>query len=172
MVPVSFPHRSRNFLRKAGFNEQGDGLTNSPIQILLAEDFVPYRTMVASLLSGSSNFRVICQASDGVEVVEQAQLLGPDVILMDIGLPILNGLEAARRIREMVPAAKILFLTQETDADIVEEAFSFGAAGYISKQRTRSDLLPALTAVLEGKRFISEGLTAGRFAPKNGNRGG
>lgn len=170
MIQMPFSRHHRNFLIKAGFNQQGDGLTNSPIQILLAEDFVPYRTMVASLLSGSTHFRVICQASDGIEAAEQAQLLGPDVVLMDIGLPILNGLEAARRIREMVPAAKIVFLTQETDAGIVEEAFSLGADGYISKQKTRSDLLPALAAILEGKRFISEGLTAGRFAPKNGDR--
>lgn len=130
--------------------------------------------MVASLLSGSTQFRVICEASDGVEAVEQARLLSPDVVLMDIGLPNLNGLEAARRICELAPAPKIVFLTQETDADVVQEAFNLGAAGYVSKQRTRSDLLPALADILEGKRFVSEGLVDGhshqktaRTAPTN-----
>jgi len=143
-------------------------LAKSTIRILLAEDFEPYRAMVISLLSGNSHFQVICAATDGLEAAEQARLLGPDLILMDIGLPKLNGFEAARRIRELQPASKIVFLTQETDPDVVQEAFKLGALGYASKQKTRSDLLPALAAILEGKRFVSEGLAAGGYAPTNG----
>lgn len=123
--------------------------------------------MVTLLLSAHTHFQVTCETSDGVEATEQARLLGPDVILMDIGLPNLNGLEAARRIRASLPAAKIVFLTQETDSEIVQEAFNLGAAGYIFKQRIRTDLLPALTAILEGKRFVSEGFRDGQFVPRN-----
>jgi len=143
-------------------------LAKSTVQILLAEDFKPYRTLVSSLLTMNGYVQVIC-AEDGIEATEQARLRCPDLILMDIGLPKLNGLEAARRIRELVPAAKIVFLTQETDADVVQEAFELGAAGYVAKQKTRSDLLPALAAILEGGRFVSDGLADGRFAPKNGH---
>jgi DNA-binding NarL/FixJ family response regulator len=146
-------------------------LAKSIIQVLLAEDFQPYRAMVTSLLSADTHFQVICETSDGVEAAEQARLLGPDVILMDIGLRNLNGFEAARRIREFLPAAKIVFLTRETDADVMQEAFNLGAAGYIFKQRTRSDLLPALAAIVEGKQFVSEGSSDGQFAPRNGQDG-
>lgn len=73
--------------------------------------------------------------------------------------PKLNGLEARRQIRDLVPSAKIVFLTQETDADVVTEAFSLGAWGYVLKQDTESDLLAALASVLEGQRFVSSGLS-------------
>jgi DNA-binding NarL/FixJ family response regulator len=159
------------FFREVGLGSWVIVLVKSRIQVLLAEDFQPYRAMVTSLLSADTHFQVICETSDGVEAAEQARLLCPDVILMDIGLPNLNGLEAARRIREFLPAAKIVFLTQETDADVVQEAFHLGAAGYIFKQKTRSDLLPALAAILEGKRFVSEGFGDGQFVPRNGRDG-
>lgn len=114
---------------------------------------------------------MIGETSDGLETAEQARLLGPDVILMDIALPNLNGLEAARLIREFLPSVKIVFLTQETDPDILQEAFNLGAAGCVFKQKMRSDLLPALAAILEGKRFVSEGFAEGQFVPRNGGGG-
>jgi DNA-binding NarL/FixJ family response regulator len=127
-------------------------------RILLAEDFRPYRTLVASLLNQESHLRVVGEASDGLEIVEKAQQLQPDLIFMDIGLPSLNGLEAARRIRELNPSTKIVFLTQEIDADVVREAFSLGACGYILKQQVETELLAALAAVFQGRRFVSSGL--------------
>jgi len=127
------------------------------------EDFDCYRAVVTSLLAGNSRLEVICEASDGIEAVEKAGKLKPDLILMDIGLPKLNGLEAARRIQELVPPSKIVFLTQETDVDLVEEALNLGAAGYIVKQKASIDLLPGLAAILEGRRFVSDGLTGTRF---------
>ena len=131
-------------------------------RILLAEDFEPYRTFVASLLSKNPALQVIGEASDGLEAVEKVQNLRPDVILMDIGLPKLNGLDAARRVLDLNPSAKIVFLTQETDVDVVREAFRVGGWGYVSKQQVNSELLVALISVLEGRRFISTGL------PNNG----
>jgi DNA-binding NarL/FixJ family response regulator len=100
--------------------------------------------------------------SDGLEAVQQAQQLQPDLILLDIGLPTLNGIEAARRIREVSPASKILFVSENRSVDIAEEALNIGAGGYVVKSDATSDLLPAVKAVLEGKRFISASL-AGHF---------
>jgi DNA-binding NarL/FixJ family response regulator len=130
-------------------------LTISTTKILLAEDFEPCRCLIASLLDKNPAFRIRCEASDGLEAVAKAQELGPDVVLMDIGLPKLNGLAAARRILDLIPSTKIIFLTQETDVDMVKEAFSLGAWGYVLKQEAEGDLLGALSAVLQGKRFLS-----------------
>jgi DNA-binding NarL/FixJ family response regulator len=82
----------------------------------------------------------------------------PDLILLDIGLPSLNGIEAARRIREISPKSKILFVSQNRSPDIAEEALSTGADGYVVKTDGASELLAAVKAVLEGKRFVSASL--------------
>jgi DNA-binding NarL/FixJ family response regulator len=88
----------------------------------------------------------------------EAEELKPDLILLDIGLPTLNGLQAARQIRELAPESKIIFLSQESSADLVQEALSLGARGCVVKTKLQSDLLAAVEAVLEGRRFISSGL--------------
>ncbi len=87
-----------------------------------------------------------------------AQELKPDLILLDIGLPTLNGIEAARRILGIAPESKIIFSSQETAAGIVQEAMRLGAWGYVFKARAESDLLPAIDAVLSGERFVSSAL--------------
>jgi DNA-binding NarL/FixJ family response regulator len=99
------------------------------------------------------------EASDGVAPVRQAEELKPDLILLDIGLPRLNGLQAAREIRKLSPDSKIIFVSQESSPDVVQEALSLGALGYVAKTRAASDLLAAVEAVLEGRRFVSSGLT-------------
>jgi DNA-binding response OmpR family regulator len=96
--------------------------------------------------------------SDGLDAVQKAQELQPDLILLDIGLPKLNGLEAGRRIRTISPNSRILFLSQESSPDVVQEALSLGARGYVLKARAQSDLLSAIDAVLGGKQFVSRGL--------------
>ena len=146
-------------------------MERATIRILLVEDFVPYRDFVASLLDENPDWRPICQAADGLQAVEKAQQLNPELILMDIGLPKLDGLEAARRIRTLVPSSRIIFLTQETSAEIVSEALSLGAWGYIVKQQARTDLLPAVAAILEGKRFFSPGLDLNGIALAKGADG-
>jgi DNA-binding NarL/FixJ family response regulator len=138
------------------------------IHILLAEDFAPYRALIASLLNENSKLHVIGEVSDGLEVVERVHQLKPDLILMDIGLPGLNGLEAARRVLERNPSAKIVFLSQETNADVVREAFRLGAYGYVLKQQAEADLLPAITAVVQGKRFVGHGLSDDGFGFETG----
>lgn len=98
------------------------------------------------------------EASDGLGAIQKAEGLQPDLILLDIGLPELNGIEVARRVRRLVPTAKILFVSQESSPDVVRETLLLGAQGYVHKPRAASDLLPAIDAVLEGKRFVSRGL--------------
>ena len=99
--------------------------------------------------------QVICEVSDGLEAVHKAEELKPDLILLDIGLPTLNGIEVARQIRKLAPDSKIVFLSQESSSEVVEEALRLGAWGYVLKTRAGSDLLPAVEAVLSGKRFVS-----------------
>ena len=130
--------------------------------VLLVEDFGPFRALVSSLLREKPDFEVVSEASDGLEAVRCAEELDPDLILMDIGLPGLNGIEAARRIRELAPRSRIVFLTQEGSSEVVEEALSSGALGYVHKPRAGNDLFPAVAAVLEGNQFVSDGLLAAK----------
>ena len=98
---------------------------------------------------------------DGLEAAQKVQELQPDLILLDIGLPKLNGIEAARQIRKLSPASKILFVSENRSRDIAEEALSTGAGGYVVKSDAATELLPAVEAILRGKRFVSTSL-AGR----------
>ena len=100
------------------------------------------------------------EVSDGLEAVQKVEELQPDLIVLDIGLPSLNGIEAARRIRKLSPESKILFVSQESSADVVQEALGTGAHSYVVKSDAGSELLPAVKAVLEAKRFISASLAS------------
>ena len=100
---------------------------------------------------------MICEVSNGLEAVQKAQELKPDLILMDIGLPGLNGIEAARRIRTLTPNTKIIFLTQESSPEVVRETVILGACGYVLKSRAETDLLIAVDTVLQGKQFFNDG---------------
>jgi CheY-like chemotaxis protein len=99
--------------------------------------------------------QIICEVADGLEAVQKAEELQPDLILLDIGLPRLNGIEAARRIRELSPASKIVFVSQESSADLVRAALDTGAWGYVVKMDAGSELLTAVNAVLRGEQFVS-----------------
>jgi DNA-binding NarL/FixJ family response regulator len=137
-------------------------VTEPSVRILVVDDFEPWCHYCSTLLPKQQELRVIGQASDGQEAVRKAEQLQPDLILLDIGLPTLNGIEAARRIRRVSPGSKILFVTETRSAEIAEEALRTGAGGYVLKSEAESELLPAIRAVLEGKRFISANL-AGHF---------
>jgi DNA-binding NarL/FixJ family response regulator len=122
---------------------------------MVVDDFQPFRRFICSKLRQKPEVQVIWEVSDGLEAVQRAEELKPDLILLDIGLATLNGIEAARRIRGLVPESKIIFLTLESSADVVQEGMRLGAWGYVFKAHAESDLLQALDVVLSGKRFVS-----------------
>jgi DNA-binding NarL/FixJ family response regulator len=126
-------------------------------KILVVDDFERFRRLIVSMLQERAEFR-ITEASDGLQAVQKAEQQQPDLILLDIALPILNGMMVARRVRKLAPTAKILFLSQEDSPAVVREALGLGALGYVHKARSHSDLLPAIDAVLQGKPFVSSGL--------------
>jgi DNA-binding NarL/FixJ family response regulator len=129
------------------------------IRILVVDDFQPFRDFVSSVFSKAPELHIICEVSDGLEAVRRAEELRPDLILLDIGLPNLNGIEAARQIRKLAPDSKILFLSQESSADLVQEALSLGAMGYVVKAHAGSELLAAVEVVLQGRQFVSNELS-------------
>jgi len=126
------------------------------LRILIVEDYEPSRRFISEWLL-SAKYEVI-EASDGLEGLQKAKELQPDLILLDIGLPKLNGIEVGRQVRRLVPQAKLLFVSQESASDVVREAFRLGALGYVHKLCVANELLPAIKAVLKGKRFVSGGV--------------
>ena len=127
-------------------------------RVLVVDDFEPFRHFLCATLEVRPELQVIGEASDGLQAVQKAEESQPDLILLDIGLPKLNGIEAAHRISRLVPAAKILFVSQENDADVVSAALSNGAKGYVLKLDANRELLPAVESILRGKDFISTGV--------------
>jgi DNA-binding NarL/FixJ family response regulator len=129
---------------------------NGHIRILLVDDHEVFRRYVSSMLKEQANVQIVGEAEDGLQAVRQAQVLQPDVILLDIGLPGINGIEAARQIGEIANKARIIFLTQECTAEVIHAAFALGAWGYITKVHAGTELLPAVDAVSRGERFTNE----------------
>lgn len=132
----------------------------SLVRVLVVDDFAPFRRFVCSTLGKKHGFQVIGEVSDGLEAVQKAEELHPDLILLDIGLPSLNGIEAARRIRKLSPESKLLFVSQEFSADLMQEAFRLGALGYVVKTKAGVELLAAVEAVCHGRLFVSAGLAS------------
>jgi DNA-binding NarL/FixJ family response regulator len=133
-------------------------LATPSIRILVVDDFEPWRQQDCAILQTRQELRVVAEAADGLEAVQKAQELKPDLIVLDIGLPTLNGLEAAKRIRRVAPGVKIIFLTQDSDKDTVGIAFSTGVHGYVLKTDAGSELLIAVARVLGGNDFVSSGI--------------
>lgn len=127
----------------------------SSVRILLVDELEPWRRFASLTLRKKPGLLIVGEASNGLEAFQKAVELEPDLILLGIGYPALDGIEAARRIREMVPEAKIIFLSEESSVDIVQEAMSFGAWGYVFKTMAAIELLTAVETVLSGLKFVS-----------------
>jgi DNA-binding NarL/FixJ family response regulator len=132
------------------------------VRIFIVDDSGPWRRAICSMLQEYKDMEVICEGSDGLQAVEKSAALQPDVVLLDIGLPNLNGLEAARQIRKVSPHSRIIFLTSHNDPDLVDEALRIGASGFVIKADAASDLLSALSAVMRNQRFVRR-----RFFPND-----
>jgi len=128
------------------------------VRVLVVEDFEPFRQFVCSTLSALPNVQIAAEVSDGLDAVRKAEELQPELILLDVGLPRLNGIDAARQIRTVCPNSRIIFVSQESDPSVVQEALSLGASGYVAKSMAAGDLNTALDAVLDGRKFVSDGL--------------
>lgn len=125
------------------------------MKVLIVDDNAAFRQFVRTTVENELGSLTITEAADGVEAVRLAVQAKPDLIILDIGLPNLNGIEAAKQIREASPESKILFLSQESSADVVQAALKTGARGYVVKSDAGRELLAALRAVLRGDPFLS-----------------
>ena len=131
---------------------------SQPASRILLVDFYPsFRRQSRLLLGKRSALQIVGEASDGIEAVRQAREMKPDIILIDTGLPSLNGIEAARRILKLNPESKIIFVSQKFSLDVVHETFAMGAMGYVLKVRAKYELLAAVDAVTAGRLFLGEG---------------
>jgi DNA-binding NarL/FixJ family response regulator len=130
------------------------------VRVLIIDDFEGWRRELRTILEEESTLRVVGEAENGREALQQAQLLRPDLVLLDIGLPLLNGIQVARLIGNSSFRSKILFVSENRRGEIAEEALRTGALGYVVKSQAGTDLLPAIDAVLQGKQFVSAVLRA------------
>jgi DNA-binding response OmpR family regulator len=129
-------------------------LKSAAKRVLIVDDSAIFRRLVSRMLQTAPEIQLVGEVADGLEAVFQASELQPDLILLDVGLPSLSGIEAARRIVQLSPKSKILFLSQESSVDVVRAALSAGASGYVVKLDATRELLPAVHAILRGEQFI------------------
>jgi DNA-binding NarL/FixJ family response regulator len=132
--------------------------SQSFIRVLLVDDFADWRSAVHAKLGQDPRLQVVGFAADGVEAVARAKELQPDLILLDIGLPKMNGIGAAREIRRISAESKIVFLSQQDDPVIVRAAIGAGGHGYVVKSDADGELFAAVQAVMLGKKFVSRSL--------------
>lgn len=133
-------------------------LAEASIRVLVVDDHESWRGFTSNILQRVPELQVAGEASDGVQAIRLAQQLQPDLIVLDIGLPQLNGIEVARRICFLSPKSKVVFMSGNRSNEIAREALRTGGYGYVVKWAAASDLLPAVEAALQCKRFISAGL--------------
>jgi DNA-binding NarL/FixJ family response regulator len=131
-----------------------------PIRILTVDESARWRRTIFSILKDHPEWQIISEAEDGVKGVQNSEEHQPDLILLDVALPELNGIETARRIRQVAPDSKIVFLSDDHGPEVLREALRIGSGGYVLKADATSDLLPALRAVMEDRHFVSSKFSA------------
>ena len=141
----------------------GGYLERSTIRVLVVDDYEPWRRFVCSTLQKQPGLQIIGEVSDGLEAVQKAEELQPDLILLDVRLPKLNGIEAARRIRKLSPQTTILFVSLQASADVMRAALATGAKGYVFKTDARNELLTAVNTVLRGDQFVGSRFSGHAF---------
>jgi DNA-binding NarL/FixJ family response regulator len=142
-------------------SKQEHSISNqSLVRILLVDDFAPWRRFVMAKLRENHKLHIVGVVSDGLEAIQKAGELQPDLILLDIGLPKVNGIMAARRIRHVAPNSKILFLSQTLDLNVARGALSEGGHGFLVKSDAESELFTAIEDVMQGKGFLSRRLAS------------
>lgn len=151
----------------------GRGVSGRQLRILLADDHIVVREGLKLLIDAQQDMRVVCEASDGATAVEQAQRMKPDVIVMDISMPGMNGLVATRTLKRLQPATAIITLTRHSDDAYLQELLRAGVSGYVLKQSAPAELLQAIRAAASGGQYLDSALTArvtAGFLGKEGKR--
>jgi DNA-binding NarL/FixJ family response regulator len=138
----------------------------SGIRILVVDDHAVVRRAICSLLSSDPVLEVVCQTADGEQAVLKAEELQPDLVLLDISLPGISGIEAARRIRGVSPNSRIIFLSQHDSLQMVQDAVRVGGHGYVTKMGRGIRLLRAIRTVREGKPFVSQRIVSQGWRPE------
>src|SRR5579872_5242122 len=146
---------SPSYCRSTASNGMKIDSSVKPIRILLADDHTVMRRGLRLLLESQPGFIVVGEASDGRQAVEQAEASSPDVVVLDIAMPNLNGIEAAQRIVSQLPHTAIVVLSMHSDESYVLRALKAGAKGYLLKDSAEGDLIEAIRAVSQGKTFFS-----------------
>ncbi len=131
------------------------GSNMRPYHIMLADDHVLLRREIRELLESIENYRVIGEAGDGLELLEQLKSVKPDIAIIDIKMPNLDGLEATREIKRNYPEVKVLILTMHKEKEYLDQALSAGAEGYLLKEDVDSKLLDAVATILSGGGYFS-----------------
>jgi DNA-binding NarL/FixJ family response regulator len=127
------------------------------VRVLLADHHTTVLTRVRSVLG--DEFEIVGMVSNGRDALTEVERLDPDVLVIDISMPVLDGLQAAAQLRCCHPRTKVVFLTVHEDQDFVDAAFSAGASGYVVKSHVTTDLAPAIREVLDGHTFVSQSTT-------------
>ena len=156
--PAYFSAISETLSKPECYNpvDQARGEHLSKIRVLLADDNAQVLEYVRTFLSTDS-CEVVGAVTDGQAALDAATQLQPEVVVLDLSMPVLNGIEAARRMLEVRPSTRIVFLTVEKDPDACRAALEAGACGYVLKPRLATDLIPAIELAGEGRRFVSPG---------------
>jgi len=130
------------------------------IRVLLVDDHEVARRGIRSVLAGNPGLEVVGESADGEEAIKKASELRPDIILLDISLPGISGIDAARSVHKISPETRVIFVSQHDSVRIAKDAMSFGASGYVVKSDAGRDLLAAIDAVQQGRTFVSRTLIA------------
>lgn len=129
------------------------------IRIIIADDHQLFREGLANLLADSKDIEILDQAGNGEEAIVKARELNPDVIIMDIGMPVLDGVEATRKLLQELPGSRVIALSMHADKQYIKGMFEAGASGYLFKNCAYSELITAIRTVNEGKKYLSERIT-------------
>lgn len=131
-------------------------------KILIVDDFRHWHDFLLEVLESEKDFNIIGFASNGEDAVKKAAELEPDIILMDVSMPRMNGFEASNSIRSVSPNSRIVFVSEHRGPELIQTAFDVGGSGYVLKSDINIDLIPGMRAVLEGRQFVSGSLTGWR----------
>jgi len=134
-------------------------MSDKTITIFLADDHTIVRQGLAKLLEGEPNLRVVGEAENGREAVAKVEKLKPDIVLMDIAMPMLNGIEATRQIRKICPQTKVIILSMHSHDRYISELFGLGASGYLLKSSTGTDIINAIHTALKGSTYLSPSIS-------------